>query len=58
MEKKIIMLVNKIRENCNGQWKGDKKFGAREQILKHNVWEEVFTSMLSIVTQLQQTHHP
>lgn len=59
MENKIILLVSRIRENCKWrQWKGDKKFGTREQILNHNVWEEVFTGILSIVTQVRQTHHP
>jgi len=35
-----------------------RNFGARELILNHNVWEEVFTYILSIVTQLRHTHHP
>ena len=35
-----------------------RNFGAREQILKHNVWKEVFTYILSTVTQLRHTHHP
>jgi len=34
--------------------------GAREQILNHNVYEEVSTYILvlSIVIQLRQTHYP
>jgi hypothetical protein len=35
-----------------------RNLGAREQILNHNVWEEVFIYILSIVTQLRQTNHP
>jgi hypothetical protein len=35
-----------------------RNLGPIEQILNRNVWEEVFTYILSIVTQLRQTHQP
>jgi hypothetical protein len=50
MEKKIILLVNRISENGKWrQWKRDKKFGGK-RTNNHNAWEEVFTYILSIVT--------